>query len=229
MFTLVDVTDLRQREIKRLQDERLQREALVREVHHRIKNNLQGIAGLLRQFEYAAPETREAMTQAISQVQSIAVIHGLQGQGATEQVRIEALVRAIAQTIETLWLSPIVVQVAPDWLDWALTENEAVPIALILNELILNAVKHSDQLHQEVNIALSQDLSNEDIRLTIVNQGQLIRTADPDLHAHLGLSLISSLMPRHGGRLVQDQAASTVVTTLTLAHPVVTRLTPSIS
>jgi len=228
VFTLVDVTDLHQREIKRLQDERLQREALVREVHHRIKNNLQGIAGLLRQFEYAAPETREAMTQAISQVQSIAVIHGLQGQGVTEQVQIEALVRAIAQTIETLWLSPIVVQVPPDWQAWALTENEAVPIALILNELILNAVKHGDQLHQKVSIALSQDLSDEDIRLTIVNQGQLIRTADPDLHVHLGLSLISSLMPRHGGRLVQNQVANTVVTTLMLAHPVVTQLTQSI-
>lgn len=227
VFTLIDVTDQRQQEIQRRQDEQAQRIALVREVHHRIKNNLQGIAGLLRQFEYAHPETREVMSQAIGHVQSIAVIHGLQGQGATEQVQMDALVRAIAQTQQTLRQRPVALDIPADWLGWVLAETDAVPLALILNELILNAIKHGDLHHKEVTVALAQDLVNESIQVTVVNRGTLHGPKSARPHpVQMGLSLVASLMPRSGGRLTQSQVGPDVVTILTLAGPVVVRSAP---
>ncbi|MNV13592.1 putative sensor histidine kinase pdtaS [compost metagenome] len=224
VFTLIDVTGQHQREVQRHREEQMQRDALVREVHHRIKNNLQGIAGLLRQFEYAQPETREAMTQAIGQVQSIAVIHGLQGQGATERVRVDALVRAIAQTLLTLRQSSITLGIPSHWSAWELAEADAVPIALILNELMLNAIKHGTPQGTDVEVTLTEDLVNESLQVWIVNRGQLSGTQGPTaFQAHMGLSLVASLMPRRGGRLMQSELDGNVVTTLTLADPVVTR------
>ncbi len=222
VFTLVDVTGLHQSEVQRRQEEQMQRDALVREVHHRIKNNLQGIAGLLRQFEYAQPETREAMTQAIGQVQSIAVIHGLQGQEATEQVQVDALVRAIVQTLLTLRQSSVTLSIPADWSAWALAENDAVPIALILNELILNAIKHGTPQSADAEVTLTQDLVNKSLQIAIVNRGQLSGALNAEAsQAHMGLSLVASLMPRRGGRLAQHQVGGDVITTLTLADPVV--------
>lgn len=222
VFTLVDITDQRQREEQRRRDELMQRDALVREVHHRIKNNLQGIAGLLRQFEYSQPETHEAITQAIGHVQSIALIHGLQGQEASEQVRIEPMVRAIVQSLQALWQGSIELRIPADWSTWVLAENEAVPIALILNELVVNAIKHGDSPERRVEVTVSQDSESESIQFLIANGGQLANphpTQDPSIH--MGLSLVASLMPRRGGRFTQVQVDQRVITTLTLTHPVI--------
>lgn len=230
VFTLVDVTGQHQREVQRRREEQMQRDALVREVHHRIKNNLQGIAGLLRQFEYVQPETREAMTQAIGQVQSIAVIHGLQGQDATERVRVDALVRAIAQTLLTLRQSSIALSIPAHWSAWTLAETDAVPTALILNELMLNAIKHGTPQGTDVEVTLTEDLIHGSLQVSIVNRGQLSGTLTPATsHTHMGLSLVASLMPRRGGRLAQSELDGNVVTTLTLADPVVTRAAQAVA
>jgi PAS domain S-box-containing protein len=226
VFTLVDASDQLQREAQRLYDERRHREALVREVHHRIKNNLQGIVGLLRQFEHSAFDSRTVfdhlLTQAISQVQSIAVIHGLQGANANEQVNIQALVSAIAQALQSLRQTPVVVQIPPDWPAWTLAEPEAVPIALVLNELILNAMKHSTPAQQDIHIALSHD--GTQLCIGIVNPGRLDPVATSAPQAHLGMDLVASLMPRQGAQLTQEQCNGTICTVrtrLTLMPPVI--------
>lgn len=87
VVTHVDISRQKQREAKRLADEAAHRDTLVREVHHRIKNNLQGIPGLLRQFAQHHPEMADPIQQAIGQVQGISVIHGLQGRAVTSSVR----------------------------------------------------------------------------------------------------------------------------------------------
>ena len=51
---------------------------LVKEVHHRIKNNLQGVAGLMQQIARAAPRWRRCIAEAVGQVQAIAQVYGLQ-------------------------------------------------------------------------------------------------------------------------------------------------------
>jgi two-component sensor histidine kinase len=102
-----------------------------------------------------------------------------------------------------------------------IAENEAVPIALVLNELILNAVKHGGQAQGNVSITLRKGLRPDIVQVTIRNAGQLPRD-DVQTGAHRsGLQLIAALMPRQGARLVREQHGDQVVTLLELAPPVI--------
>ncbi|MCZ2406519.1 MAG: MASE1 domain-containing protein, partial [Burkholderiales bacterium] len=79
VISLADITSLEEQEQRMAEHAATQRHALVREVHHRIKNNLQGIVGMLRTLDRQHPQLRGAIQQVVDQIQSIAAIHGLQG------------------------------------------------------------------------------------------------------------------------------------------------------
>jgi two-component sensor histidine kinase len=218
---LTDISNEKQQEQQRLRDEVAHRNTLVREVHHRIKNNLQGIMGILRKFANRHPEMAEPMQQAISQVQTISVIHGLQGRAVTASVLLCELLRAIAGEIETLWLTPVVLDIAPEWALHVVAEEEAVPIALVLNELILNAVKHGGQANGKVHITLKQGLQPEQVHIVIANAGHFVEDRRRVGQAHSGLHLITALMPHSGARIFREQHVDQVTTVLELEFPVI--------
>ena len=221
VVNLIDTTHQQLREQQRLLNEAAHRDTLVHEVHHRIKNNLQGIMGLLRQFAKKHPETAPFLLEAIGQVQGIAVIHGLQGRAVTASVNLGELTGAIAQEIQNLWQTTITLDIAPLWQLRDIAEKEAVPIALILNELILNAVKHGGKSHGSVNIALRQGLQPESVLVEISNVGQLPANDRQTGPLPSGLHLISALMPRDGAQLVREQHGDRVITLLALQPPVI--------
>jgi len=218
---LTDATHSQLQEQQRLLNEAAHRNLLVREVHHRIKNNLQGITGLLRQFAQQHPETADLIHQAIGQVQGISVIHGLQGRTVTSSVRLCELTGAIAHEIQNLWQTPVAMDIPPLWRPWVIAEKEAVPIALVLNELILNAVKHGGKAQGNVSITLRKSLQQEGVQITIANAGQLAPDGGQTGTHRNGLQLIAALMPRHGARIAREQHGDQVVTLLELGAPVI--------
>lgn len=226
---IADATNSKLHEQQRLLDEAAHRRILVREVHHRIKNNLQGITGILRQFAEAHPEMSEPINQAISQVQSISVIHGLQGSSVTSVVRMCELIAAIASGIESMCQKPIAVEIPEAWMTCVISEAEAVPLALVANELIWNAIKHGGEEGQ-VKIMLSQGPHENSIQLTIHNTGRIpAEFGFEDMSAFgTGLQLVSSLLPRTGATLAWSQQGDIVVTTLGLEEPIIQR-EPAIS
>lgn len=218
----IDRTERKRLEYDHLAREKIQRDALVREVHHRIKNNLQGVTGILHQFSASHPEIAEPLNQAISQVQSVAVIHGLQGRTSLAKVRVCELTVAIAAGVESLWKKPIMVEIPNCWAPCTITKTEAVPLALILNELILNAVKHG-KADGHVRIMLSHGVRNDSIKLTIHNTG-LIPVGlgrEGTTGFGTGLQLVASLLPQVGAKLSWTQQEYTVVTTLDLDDPII--------
>lgn len=218
----IDRTECKRLENDHLAAEKSKRDALIREVHHRIKNNLQGVIGILHQFSASHPEVAEPLNQAISQMQSVAVIHGLQGRASLAKVRACELTVAIAAGVESLWQKPIIVDIPNCWKPCTITETEAVPLALILNELILNAVKHGEA-DDPVRIMLSHEPRNDSIRLTIHNIG-LIPVGfgrEGTTGFGIGLQLVVSLLPQTGAKLSWAQQEHTVVTTLDLDAPII--------
>lgn len=219
-----DVTERERRSQARLEQEQRHRDTLVREVHHRIKNNLQGVVGLLREHANAHPELLDVIGSAIGQVQSISVVHGLHGQGADLQVRLCDMVQAIARNASTLTRAAVQPDVQlnierPVRVD----SEEAVPIALIINELILNAVKHGRDGSGKPAVTVRLTQSGETAEVSVINPGGLPAGFDfkQARGSGTGLGLVRSLLPHAGAELRLEQTADEVRARLMLAPPVV--------
>ncbi len=220
VINFIDASRRQQDEQQRLTEESAHRDTLVREVHHRIKNHLQGVMSLLRRFATRHPETAQPLREAIAQVQSISVIHGLKAQEVMARISVAELTGAVAREIQELWQTPVTLDTCDDAARWNLHEDDAVPIALVLNELVSNAVKHGGQAAGSVSVALIQGSSDDAVQICISNAG-LFSTAAASGPGHSGLQLIAALMPRRGARLTREQRGGTVVTLLELEPPVV--------
>jgi two-component sensor histidine kinase len=220
-----DVTERKEAEQRRLDAAVAQRDALVREVHHRIKNNLQGITGMLRQLATAHPELRQAMALAITQVQTVAVIHGLQSRTVSDRVAVCELTSSIAAHVESLLRTKLAVEVDLNRISRAwICETEAVPVALILNELMFNAVKHS-QSGPPIRVAVGGTAGQAEVR--ILNPGRLPEGFDfrAGRGIGVGLQLVGSLLPRRGAQLSIRNCAEGVETVLALDAPVIAAFT----
>jgi PAS domain S-box-containing protein len=219
--SVVDATNSQRQEQQRLLDEAAHRNLLVREVHHRIKNTLQGLVFLLRQFAHNHPELNEPINQVIGHMQSVSVIHGMQGRAVLSSVRLCELTAAIAQEIQNLWQTPVLMDVPAVWQPLLIAEKETVPIAMILNELILNAVKHGGKAHGHVSVMLRKGERPDVIRVTIRNSGHLRSNTDRPTELHSGLRLVDSLMPNCGAYLSRAQQGEQVMTWLELTSPII--------
>lgn len=219
--TLVDITEKKLQEQKRLDDEILHRDLLVSEVHHRIKNNLQGVAGLLRNFTLDNPEFTLLINEVISQVYTISFIHGLQGKSAISSVRLCELTSEIAANNKSLYGTPILIDIPTFWTPCRIRETEAVPLALVLNELISNAIKYGDKIIG-VNISLRFESLTGKVIITISNGGQLPAGFEDRSFTiqGKGLQLVTSLLPKKGANLSWEQHGEFVYVILELESPV---------
>lgn len=218
-----DVTDRKQLEQERIANMVLQRKTLVREVHHRIKNHLQGVAGLLRQHAFNRPEVGDIIDLAIAQVRTVAVVHGLQGQATDNDIVLCEMVPMIARSIESVLPARALIEVKVDVPQRIrVNEQESVPIALILNELILNAAKHAGPDGQVlIAITVGWDELRRQAHIAIVNPGSLPPGFDfaAAVQTGTGLDLVRSLMPTEGGSLSFSERAGAVEVLLALSVP----------
>ena len=140
MILLRDVTDVR-----RLDRLLLSKDAAIREVHHRVKNNLQTISSLLslqarRVDERAA---RVALHEAERRVRSISLVHEILSRDPSDQVPFAEIVVSLVQMAEDSVVSsqPIVITTTGDLGE--VTADVATPLAVTLAELLQNAVEHA--------------------------------------------------------------------------------------
>lgn len=220
-IVLSDITGRIEQEHQRLAYESGIRDALVREVHHRIKNSLQGITGTLHRFARNHPEVSLPLNQAIGQIQAISLVHAMRGKDIRGSISLCVFLASIAKEIEELWQTPVAVDFPPRWQSWTFAEDEAVPIALVLNELMVNAVKHGGREHGGVEVTLQNGARQNVVQISISNVGQLSDDRRPDGNGHSGLQLVAALMPRSGARLIRDQRGEKVVIILELEPPVI--------
>ena len=140
IVVIEDITQLK------LKDEELRvKAAVIREIHHRVKNNLQTIASLLRleQRRAASEETKVVLRDSINRISSIALVHEyLSGQG-TELVDINELGNGVFRTVMSSMKTPdleLDMKFSADNL--RLPSQQAASLALVLNELLQNTLEH---------------------------------------------------------------------------------------
>jgi two-component sensor histidine kinase len=139
LILLRDVTELRHRE-----RELITKDATIREIHHRVKNNLQTVAALLRlqARRMRVPEASSALQEAVHRVGSIALVHETLSQASGEVVEFDDVARRIATMAGEL--SAPEARITPVFTGrfGVLSAQVATPLALVLTELLHNAVQH---------------------------------------------------------------------------------------
>jgi two-component sensor histidine kinase len=134
-----DVTELRRRE-----RELLTKEATIREIHHRVKNNLQTVAALLRlqARRLHAPEARAALEEAVRRVGSIAIVHETLSHAPEEIVDFDDIADRVAMMAGEVSAPEVRVTPKITGQFGMLPASVATPLAMVLTELLQNALQH---------------------------------------------------------------------------------------
>ena len=136
-----DISELRRRD--RLL---LSKDATIREIHHRVKNNLQTVSSLLRlqSRRLSSPEARDAVEESVRRIASIAVVHETLAHAVGDEAPFVDVVRPIVRMVEEGLSSPdhpIHFRIAGD--AGVLPAHVATPLAVVLTELLQNVVEHA--------------------------------------------------------------------------------------
>jgi two-component system, sensor histidine kinase PdtaS len=174
--------------------------ALLQEMHHRVKNNLQTIASLLRlQSHYAAGRSSvEVLTESVNRVLAVAAVHDLLSREDLDTISVKKIAEQIMMAIKQSYVSPEKqITFSMEGPDLLLAANQANSVSLILNEMVQNAVEHGFKVASAGEIKVRLTDLPENWLLEVRNDGDpLPENFDPKQNADLGLRIIDSLI--HG-------------------------------
>ncbi len=197
MFILIhDAT-----EAVRAQQELESQMSIVREVHHRVKNNLQVVASIMRMESRRAtqPETRQALDDSIQRILSVAVVHEFlsqQGQGTDINLR-EVAGRIVTQVQQNLLPRDRGITLSLTGPDIWLRADRATQSALIINELVQNAIEHGMDGRLEGHIAVELVDTGASVTIVVKDNGSGLGDGfELSRDAHLGLQLVQSMAQR---------------------------------
>ncbi len=193
----VDISERKQAEEK-IKRSLKEKEVLLAEIHHRVKNNLAVITGLLELQVYntSSEEAIDVLTNSQMRVNSIALIHEKLYQNKNlSEICFEQYLQDLTDAIlASMGSSQTDIDISMNIDPVSLTVNQAIPCGLILNEIITNAFKHAYPEKEKGNITINLNRRGDDIYLYVVDDGIGI-PAEIDLEdpKSLGIKLIHTL------------------------------------
>ena len=204
-----DVTERRQAEMT-IRASLREKEILLKEIHHRVKNNLQIISSLLSlQSQYVRdPEALEQFAESQNRIVSMALVHEeLYRSDDLSHIPIRHYVQSLCNQFLGTGATGRSVRIELDVADVALNINKAIPCGLVINELLADAVRHDP--HDESNGPIRVDLAldGDMLRLTVSGNGAIPPGGAPlPGEDSLGMQLATGLTEQLGGslRLVSD-------------------------
>jgi PAS domain S-box-containing protein len=221
-----DITDLKEAEQEKLVHAIHQRDALVREIHHRIKNSLQGVVGLLRQKIRKYPAVARDMEEAIGQLQSVALVYGLQETRPDGLLSLADITDAICSSAEKLIGGRVGRNFERVSREHAcIAGAEAVSVAVALNELVFNALKHQPAQAGRKRATVTLSEAHGAAEICISNRGHLPKSFDfaAGRAVGYGLGLVRTLLSPPGGTITFNGGRDRVEVRLTLAPPLLAR------
>lgn len=200
-----DVVELQRMEAA-LKESLGEKETLLKEIHHRVKNNLQIVASLLslQRTSVPTPEARAALEDSAQRVHSLALVHQhLYGSVSLGLIDLRSYVQTLAETVRGALAPGARLSVDADAIE--VSAEPAGPIGLILNELLTNAFKYGGRQDAGEPAQVEVELRRGDGTLTV-----RVRDHGPGVPAgfslvsvsSLGLQLVRALTRQLKGRLV---------------------------
>lgn len=183
-----DVTELRARE-----RELITKDVTIREIHHRVRNNLQTVASLLRiqSRQTSSEEVKESLSQAMRRVSAIAVVHDVLSEGIDQEVPFDQIFKRILLLIPEIagYHTTVKTEFSGSFGDMAAARS--TPLALVLTEVVANAVEHglSDR-SGTISVFAERDKTHLHIEVTDDGAG----LAEGKVGSGLGTQIIRTLV-----------------------------------
>jgi two-component sensor histidine kinase len=193
---LVLVQDLT--EAYRREQEIKVKDATIREVHHRVKNNLQTIASLLRiqARRSDSPETRRALAEATERVGSMAVVHDLLAGSDAELIDFAEAARTVVDLVRRGMVGEgSGIEVSVEGQTGPVDAHTATSLALALAELVHNALEHGFADRETGHVDVAMRRVPGELVLTVRDDGQGLPPGfEPDTSANLGLAIVRTVV-----------------------------------
>jgi two-component system, sensor histidine kinase PdtaS len=201
MVLLRDVSELRRRE-----QELLTKDATIREIHHRVKNNLQTVAALLRLHARRLPEerARSALDEAVRRVGAIALVHEVLSQSFDETVNFDEIaLRGLRAVVEVATREHRVESTLTGSFGRVCAED-ATALAMVISELVQNAVEHG-LADRDGTVAVSARRApgpdGDELTVTVADNGVGLPTGFRPGLAGLGTKIVTSFVQDLRGRI----------------------------
>ena len=168
--------------------------AVVREMHHRIKNNLQTIAMLMQMqvYETDLPATRHALETNIHRIHSIAAVHEVLSEKGFRLVNVKDVIERISRETASTMISPGQdVKILVHGQNLQLPSRPATSLALVINELVQNALEHGLNAQKQGRIDISMGHSPEEFIILVRDNG---RGIPEKFSPNLGLEITETLV-----------------------------------
>ena len=198
---ILDITDRKRAEVQ-LHASLREKDILLREIHHRVKNNMQVIIGLLdlQASSSGNPELMEMLNKGQSRIRSMALVHEkLYASKDFTRINLAGYLRTLSQDLfQSYKINPgkidLIIQTDGVYVDI----NKAIPCGLVLNELISNVLKHAfpGDRQGELKIIIREE-KNTEMEIVVRDNGMGLPD-DVDIHQPrtMGLNLVNGLVKK---------------------------------
>lgn len=190
-----------QKEVLQKSDE--EKELLLKEIHHRVKNNLQVISSLLDLQAMKNPDSAKQLLESQSRVKSMALIHQKLYQNENlSQIDFEDYLKSLTGFIHSTFAGERTTKLTCDAENIVIDVDRAIPLGLIVNELLTNAFKYAGEKSKELLIDIKLKKGKSQLILLVVDNGPGI---NPDIDLNkpksLGMRLVRRLSKQLKGEL----------------------------
>jgi PAS domain S-box-containing protein len=205
-----DITDRKKAEDK-IKDSLREKEVMLYEIHHRVKNNMQIILSLLRLQSRGIEDaqTKEMFLESQNRIRSMALIHEkLYQSGDLSRIDIADYVRGLATHLVSVYSAEgMGVELRIEIEDVYLDINRAIPVGLIVNELVTNAVKHGFKKGSEGNICVAmREGTRGKFELVVADTGKgLPKGFDIRKTESFGMQLVTDLVAQLEGSIEMER------------------------
>jgi len=207
-FTLVILRDITARKAAEaeLKASLQEREILLQEIHHRVKNNFQVMLSMLnlQMRKLNAPEAYDVLQTSHNRIRSMSLVHELlYDSQSVAEIDLRKYLKELARELSSLYLNDLPVQLAFELEPLYLSLEQAMPCGLLVTEILTNSFKYGFRppYAGQPQVALHVNSDGQTLCLTLKDNGQgLPAHFDLDSSPGLGFRLIKSLITQLNGR-----------------------------
>ncbi|ASW56574.1 sensor histidine kinase [Plantactinospora sp. KBS50] len=190
-------------EVRRRDRALMTKDATIREIHHRVKNNLQTVAALLRlqARRVDSPDARAALEESVRRVASIALVHETLSMSSDEVVEFDGILDRVAAAAGEVAATGFTVRMRRQGSFGVLPAELATSLVMVLNELLLNAVEHGFPVdgpdpvgEPPAEVVVSAHRFRKQLHVSVADNGRgLPEGFDRERSGRLGLQIVRAL------------------------------------